>query len=122
LRDCSFAPTSNPAPFPFHEDELPPPEASEDLEPDEESFREASDNEGATFERIYRRAALVLRPSENFLSVVAGPDMNDALAYLEALVERATSIEDRASTRGIWRYWSARLRKRGYLNRPPGMD
>jgi hypothetical protein len=83
--------------LPFHEDELSPPEAFEDLEPDEEYFGEATGNEGASFERTYRRAALVLWPHENFLKVVAGADMNDALAYLEALVERARSARGRPS-------------------------
>lgn len=95
--------------LPFHEDELSPPEAFEDLEPDEEYFGEATGNEGASFERTYRRAALVLWPSENFLNVVAGADMNDALAYLEALALRATSVEDRARAAELADAIAARL-------------
>lgn len=82
-------------PLPFHEAELSPPEAFEDIKPDEEYFGEATGNEGASFERAYRRAALVLWPSADFLSIVAGADVNDALAYLDALCERATRGEDR---------------------------
>ena len=48
--------------LPFMEDELCPPDAFEDLEPDEQYFHEATGNEGASFERTYRRAALVLWP------------------------------------------------------------
>ncbi len=43
--------------FPFTEDELYPPDAFEDLTPDEQHFHEATGNEGASFERTYRRAA-----------------------------------------------------------------
>jgi hypothetical protein len=42
--------------------ELSPPGVFEDLKPDEEYFGEATGNEGASFERTYRRAALVLWP------------------------------------------------------------
>ena len=48
--------------FPFEEDELCPPDAFDDLEPDELHFHEATGNEGASFERTYRRAGLVLWP------------------------------------------------------------
>ena len=43
-------------------DELCPPEAFEDLTPDEQHFHEATGNEGASFERTYRRAGSVLWP------------------------------------------------------------
>ena len=46
--------------FPFDEDELCPSDAFEDLTPDEQHFHEATGNEGASFERTYRRAGLVL--------------------------------------------------------------
>jgi hypothetical protein len=48
--------------FPFTIDELYPEDAFEDLTPDEQHFREATGNEGASFDRTYRRAALVLWP------------------------------------------------------------
>ena len=55
--------------FPFAEDELCPPDAFEDLAPDEEHFHEATGNEGASFERNYRRAGLVLWPAARRLAV-----------------------------------------------------
>ena len=54
--------------IPVEEDELSPPDACDDLTPDEEYFNEATGNEGASFERTYRRAALVLWPSERLLT------------------------------------------------------
>ena len=49
--------------FPFAEDELCPEDAFEDLAPDDEHFHEATGNEGASFERTYRRAGFVLWPA-----------------------------------------------------------
>lgn len=48
--------------MPFDDDELCPPSAFDDAEPDEQSFYEATGNAGASFERSYRRAALVVWP------------------------------------------------------------
>jgi hypothetical protein len=47
--------------LPIAEEELSPPDAFDDMEPDEEEFSEATGNEGASFERTYSRAALVAR-------------------------------------------------------------
>jgi hypothetical protein len=51
-----------------------PPDAFEDLTPDELHFHEATGNEGASFERTYRRAGFVLWPATRRLAVVNLPD------------------------------------------------
>ena len=56
--------------FPFTEDELCPEDAFEDLAPDDEHFHEATGNEGASFERTYRRAGFVLWPAARRLAVL----------------------------------------------------
>ena len=76
------------ADLPFDEEELSPPGALEDEEPDEQHFFEATGNEGATYERSYRRAALVLWPLAGKLNVIAGAGREVALPYLAALTER----------------------------------
>jgi predicted 2-oxoglutarate/Fe(II)-dependent dioxygenase YbiX len=48
--------------LPFSEAEFCPPAAFEAMEPDDVHFHEATGNEGASFERTYRSAALVLWP------------------------------------------------------------
>jgi hypothetical protein len=53
--------------IPVEDQELSPPDACDELAPDEEHFHEATGNEGASFERIYRRAALVLWPSDRIV-------------------------------------------------------
>jgi len=80
------------------EDELSPPGACDDLAPDEQSFREATGNEGASFERTYRRAALVLWPSGRLPAVLAQAGLSVTLPYLEDLARRwAAAGGDRAA-------------------------
>ncbi len=74
--------------FPFAEDELCPPDAFEDLTPDEEHFQEASGNEGASFERTYSRAGLVLWPHARRLAVLNQAGLGATLPHLEDLVAR----------------------------------
>src|SRR5262249_23705548 len=77
---------------PFLEDELCPPDAFADLEPDEQYFHEATGNEGASFERTYRRAALVLWPRPRRLAVLNQAGLAATLPYLSELTGRwATS-------------------------------
>ena len=71
--------------FPFAEDELCPPDAFEDLLPDEQHFHEATGNEGASFERTYRRAGLVLWPTARRLAVLNQAGLHTTLPYLEDL-------------------------------------
>ena len=46
--------------LPIEDDEVSPPDALDDMEPDEEHFHEATGNECASFDRTYARAALVV--------------------------------------------------------------
>jgi predicted 2-oxoglutarate/Fe(II)-dependent dioxygenase YbiX len=74
--------------FPFTEDELCPPDAFEDLMPDEQHFHEATGNEGASFERSYRRAGFVLWPTARKLAVLNQGGLRTTLPYLEDLTVR----------------------------------
>ena len=62
--------------------------------PDEEKIFEATGNEGATLERVYRRAALVLWPKAGYLDVLASGSIVDALTYLEQTIDRNTGSEE----------------------------
>lgn len=74
--------------FPFTEDELCPPDAFEDLTPDEQHFHEATGNEGASFERTYSRAGFVLWPAARRLAVLNQAGLRTTLPYLEGLTAR----------------------------------
>src|SRR6185437_16508631 len=64
------------------------PDAFDDLTPDEQHFHEASGNEGASFERTYRRAGLVLWPHARRLAVLNQAGHGATLPYLEDLTAR----------------------------------
>jgi hypothetical protein len=86
----------------FEEDELCPPDALEDMEPDEEHFHEATGNEGASFERTYSRAGLVLWPRSRRLAVLNEGGLGVTVPYLEDLAARwLASGADRESD--VWR-------------------
>jgi hypothetical protein len=88
--------------FPFDEAELCPPDAFEDLTPDEQHFHEATGNEGASFERTYRRAGLVLWPRARRLAVLNQAGLGATLPHLEDLTQR-WEAGDRAITSPLWR-------------------
>jgi predicted 2-oxoglutarate/Fe(II)-dependent dioxygenase YbiX len=74
--------------LPIEAGEVSPPDAFEGMTPDEEHFQEATGNAGATFERAYRHAALVLWPQRRRLAVIcqAGPEAT--MPYLESLAAK----------------------------------
>jgi hypothetical protein len=76
-------------PIPFEDDELCPPGALDHEKPDEQHYMEASGNEGASFERTYRRAALVLWPHHHFMAIIAQASRSVSLSFLRQLVEKA---------------------------------
>ena len=85
-------------PLPIVDGEVSPPDAFDDMVPDDESFQEATGNEGASFERSYRVAALVLWPRHRRLAVINQGGLETTLPYLAELTERwSQSGEDRNS-------------------------
>jgi hypothetical protein len=88
--------------FPFDEAELCPPDAFEDLTPDEQHFHEATGNEGASFERTYRRAGLVLWPRARRLAVLNQAGLRATLPHLEDLTRR-WEASDRTIASPLWR-------------------
>ncbi|WP_298377446.1 2OG-Fe(II) oxygenase [Azospirillum sp.] len=87
-RSPEGAPTSL-GPLPVEEGtEVSPPGALDDLVPDEEHFQEATGNAGASFERSYRRAALVLWPRARVFAVLSQGGPAITLPCLDDLVGR----------------------------------
>ena len=73
--------------MPFKDAELCPRDALADMDPDDQHFVEATGNEGASFERSYQRAALVLWPRGQRLALLARAGLQTSLPYLAGLVE-----------------------------------
>lgn len=72
--------------LPFSDGEVCPPDALADMEPDEQHFREATGNEGVSFERSYQRAALVLWPHAQRLRLIARAGLAASLPALGGMV------------------------------------
>ncbi|MCK6431915.1 MAG: 2OG-Fe(II) oxygenase [Burkholderiaceae bacterium] len=72
--------------LPFNDGEVCPPDALADMEPDEQHFHEATGNEGASFERSYQRAALVLWPQVQRLRLIARAGLAASLPALGGIV------------------------------------
>ena len=75
--------------LPLAPGELLPAGALDDEEPDEQRFMEASGNEGASFERSYLRAALVLWPRKRYTDVLLQAGAAASLPHLRELIEAA---------------------------------
>lgn len=73
----------------FDEEELCPPDLFSTMDPTDLSFSEATGNEGASFERSYHFAALVLWPKGRTLAVVAhSAGLSTTLPLLADLVQQ----------------------------------
>ena len=76
-------------PLPLWEEELAPPGALNEMEPTEQSFHEATGNEGASFSRTYHVAALVIWPRGHRLAVLDEGGLPATMPALAALVHAA---------------------------------
>lgn len=72
--------------LPFNDGEVCPPDALAGMEPDEQHFHEATGNEGASFERSYQRAALVLWPQARRLRLIARAGLSASLPALGGML------------------------------------
>jgi hypothetical protein len=72
--------------LPFGESEVCPPDALADMEPDEQHFHEATGNEGASFDRSYQRAALVLWPRGQRLRLIARAGLAASIPALDGML------------------------------------
>lgn len=72
--------------LPLEDGELLPAGALDDEPPDEDRLLEATGNEGVSFERAYRRAALILWPQARQVDVLLQAGVGSALPGLEVLL------------------------------------
>lgn len=68
--------------LPLAGDELLPEGALDEEKPDEDRLTEATGNEGASFERTYRRAALVFWPKADSVRVLSGAGSKTLVKYI----------------------------------------
>ena len=77
--------------IPLEPGELLPDASLDDEKPDEQRLMEASGNEGASFERSYHRAALVLWRRERYAEVLLQAGVAAALPYLKEKLEACSA-------------------------------
>jgi hypothetical protein len=91
--------------LPLKENELLPAGALDDAAPDEQRLTEATGNEGASFERSYRRAALVMWPRNRSADVLLQGGVRAVMPYLKDIAQRCSlpsaSPAERAAARSI---------------------
>lgn len=88
--------------LPFEDAELCPSDALDDMEPDEQYFQEATGNEGASFERTYHRAALVLWPQQRRLAVLNQAGLSITLPHLGELTRRWVDNSGEGRESPLW--------------------
>ncbi len=74
--------------LPISAHEFCPPDAWEDIEPGDISFHEATGNEGASFERSYSHAALVIWPQAGYFAIINQAGMDSVLPVLHDFYQR----------------------------------
>ena len=90
---------------PVWEGELLPEGVLDKEPPDEKRLTEASGNEGASYERAYHRAALVLWPAKRTIGVLLQGGVVAALPHLKRLDASGSTKEALAAARRVVKAW-----------------
>lgn len=85
-------------PIPLSTEELLPQGALEEEPPDKKRLTEASGNEGASYERSYHRAAIVIWPGDRYADVLLQAGAVAALPYLKQLIAGGEQLGKQALT------------------------
>jgi 2OG-Fe(II) oxygenase superfamily len=78
--------------LPMEDGEILPAGALDGKAPDQQRLTEATGNEGASFERSYHRAALVIWPQDRFVDVLLQAGPGAALPYFKDRVQALNSL------------------------------
>lgn len=107
--------------LPFNANEFCPMGAFENIEPDDIEFQEATGNEGASFERTYQCAALVIWPRSFNLAIISKAGLIATLPMLIDFCQR-WEAEGRDSNSTLWQdaHTLARCMLRDDLGEIPG--
>lgn len=104
--------------LPLEAGEVLPAGALDDEEPDEKRLMEATGNEGATFERSYHRAALVVWPRDRFADVLLQAGVAAVLPHLAERVAACGGAAERkaviALARRVIKTWEANAAHHSY--------
>jgi hypothetical protein len=101
--------------IPLNEEELLPKGSLDNEKPDEQRLMEASGNEGASFERAYRRAALVIWPKALTSEVLLEAGVGAMIPYFKEQLESGCSSKEACSLGNlIIDHWAADVNSSNY--------
>lgn len=88
--------------LPFSAHEFCPPDGFENIEPDDVQFHEATGNAGASFERTYHCAALVIWPKSYYLAIINQAGFSAGLSVLLELCQAYEASGDKNQSSNVW--------------------
>lgn len=104
--------------LPLEEGELLPKGALDGETPDEQRLMEATGNEGASYERSYHRAALVIWHQNCYVEVLLQAGVGAAMTYFKERVDSGCSLKEGQSIATlILDHWEADPRSGNYLRK-----
>ena len=89
--------------IPLGKGELLPAGSLDNEKPDMQRVREATGNEGGSYERAYHRAAIVLWQKSRYAEVLLQAGADAAIPYLKELVESWAAGDSPTRTSEVWR-------------------
>ena len=108
---------------PLEEGELLPHGALDSEPPDEQRLTESTGNEGASFERSYHRAALVIWHSSRYLEVLLQSGIQAAISYLKKQLDLGIPKEEISSlTSRVLDHWEDMSANRSTFRRDPATN
>lgn len=108
---------------PLEEGELLPHGALDGEPPDEQRLTESTGNEGASFERSYHRAALVIWHSSRYIEILLQSGIQAAISYLKKQLDTGAPKEEISSlTNRVLGSWEAVSANRSTFRRDPPIN
>ncbi len=95
--------------LPIEDSEILPAGALDGEAPDQQRLTEATGNEGASFDRSYHRAALVIWPQDRFVDVLLQAGPAAALPYFKDRVQASNSLSVPAADRQTVHFIAERI-------------
>lgn len=109
--------------LPLGKGELLPEGALDDETPDEQRLMEATGNEGASYERSYHRAALVIWQQDRYVEILLQAGVGGAITYLRNRIDSGCSLtEGQAIANLILEHWKAAPPSGSYLKKNKNPD
>jgi len=91
--------------IPIHLNELLPPDALDDAEPDEKVLEDYTGNAGPTLEQFYHFAALVVWPNDKTVEILSKVSIDQALSWVSTQLTEVTEEEFHQLLSHLSKHW-----------------